>query len=139
MPFWIADLSPLCHAYLFVQYFKRKVAKRKTLFDDRPVEISELTYIIKHDIASINKQLSDLQAFQRSQTKNKSANSKDREQEHRGNVLVMLQTSLAGTTNSFQEVLEVRTKVSALMETVHFQFTSIRSTELAKESYCMLH
>jgi len=91
------------------------VAKRKTLFDDRPVEISELTYIIKHDIASVNKQLSDLQSFQRSQ---KSGGNKgkgkgiDKEEEHKGNVLIMLQTSLAGTTNSFQEVLEVRTKVS---------------------------
>lgn len=87
------------------------------------MEISELTYIIKHDIASINKQLSDLQAFQRNQSKGKPTNkdSKDREQEHRGNVLVMLQTSLAGTTNSFQEVLEVRTKVSRTQREIEIE------------------
>lgn len=86
------------------------------------MEISELTYIIKHDIASINKQLSDLQAFQRNQSKGKATNNtKDREQEHRGNVLVMLQTSLAGTTNSFQEVLEVRTKVSRTQREIEIE------------------
>ena len=37
------------------------LAKRKTIFDDKPVEIQELTYIIKHDIAELNKQISQLQ------------------------------------------------------------------------------
>ena len=65
------------------------VAKRKTLFDDRPVEISELTYdlalnslchygailgqilivgrfIIKQDLASLNSQISNLQSLTQS-------------------------------------------------------------------------
>lgn len=37
------------------------LCKRKTIFDDKPVEIQELTYIIKHDIASLNKQIGQLQ------------------------------------------------------------------------------
>ena len=37
------------------------LAKRKTIFDDKPVEIQELTYIIKHDIANLNKQIGQLQ------------------------------------------------------------------------------
>ena len=37
------------------------LCKRKTIFDDKPVEIQELTYIIKHDIAELNKQISQLQ------------------------------------------------------------------------------
>lgn len=37
------------------------LAKKKSLFDDRPVEIEELTYIIKQDIASLNKQIAQLQ------------------------------------------------------------------------------
>ena len=65
------------------------MAKRKTLFDDRPVEISELTYdlalnslchygaipsqilivgrfIIKQDLASLNSQISNLQSLTQS-------------------------------------------------------------------------
>ncbi|SNX81932.1 probable syntaxin, vesicular transport protein [Melanopsichium pennsylvanicum] len=83
-----------------------QLARRKTLFDDRPVEISELTYIIKHDIAAINKQLADLQAFNKA---NKSSKP-DRAEEHRGNVVTLLQTTLAGATTSFQDILEVRTQ-----------------------------
>ena len=37
------------------------LCKRKTIFDDKPVEIQELTYIIKHDIANLNKQIGQLQ------------------------------------------------------------------------------
>ena len=42
------------------------VAKRKTLFDDKPVEISELTYIVKQDLASLNSQISSLQQLTQS-------------------------------------------------------------------------
>ncbi|CBQ68012.1 probable syntaxin, vesicular transport protein [Sporisorium reilianum SRZ2] len=84
-----------------------QLARRKTLFDDRPVEISELTYIIKHDIAAINKQLADLQAFNKA---NKSGKAADRAEEHRGNVVTLLQSKLAGATTSFQDILEVRTQ-----------------------------
>jgi len=37
------------------------VAKKKSLFDDRPMEIQELTYIIKQDINSLNQQIAQLQ------------------------------------------------------------------------------
>ena len=37
------------------------VAKRKSLFDDKPQEIQQLTYIIKQDISSLNKQIAQLQ------------------------------------------------------------------------------
>ncbi|CEH18319.1 SNARE protein SED5/Syntaxin 5 [Ceraceosorus bombacis] len=86
-----------------------ELAKRKTLFDDRPVEISELTYIIKHDLASINQQLGQLQSFGKPQRAAPSGK-KDKGEEHRGNVVTLLQSRLAGTTSAFQEVLEVRTK-----------------------------
>ena len=39
------------------------LAKRKTIFDDKPVEIQELTYIIKQDIAHLNKQIGQLQTI----------------------------------------------------------------------------
>ncbi|WFD27191.1 Integral membrane protein SED5 [Malassezia nana] len=82
-----------------------QLARRKTLFDDRPVEISELTYIIKHDIAGLNRQLAELQ-----QLSGPSHRGKNRTDEHRSNVMTMLQSTLAQTTNNFQEILEVRTQ-----------------------------
>ncbi|KAB8298960.1 hypothetical protein EYC80_001108 [Monilinia laxa] len=44
-----------------------ELAKRKTLFDDRPVEINELTFIIKQDLSSLNQQISGLQSLTRAQ------------------------------------------------------------------------
>jgi len=90
-----------------------QLAKRKTLFDDRPVEISELTYIIKQDIASINKQIAALQTYVK-QRNNASGNSKSPEgkqiDEHNHNVVMLLQNKLATTSMSFKDVLEVRTQ-----------------------------
>lgn len=83
------------------------MARRKSLFDDRPVEISELTYIIKHDIAGLNRQLAELQTLT---TPGQRGARQNRADEHRGNVVTMLQTNLANATTSFQEILEVRTQ-----------------------------
>jgi len=81
------------------------VAKRKTLFDDKPVEIAELTYVIKQDLSAINAQISGLQTFVRSQASPSSSST-----EHSKNVVVMLQGKLADVSIGFKEVLEVRTK-----------------------------
>jgi hypothetical protein len=72
------------------------VAKRKTLFDDRPVEISELTYIIRQDISSLNSQIAQLQGVV---------------EEHNNNVVMMLQSRLASVGVGFKDVLELRTQV----------------------------
>lgn len=84
------------------------MAKKKSLFDDRPVEISELTYIIKHDLAAINRQLADLQA--QSKGAQQQQQKKGRLEEHRSNVVTLLQSNLASATTAFQDVLEVRTQ-----------------------------
>ncbi|KAJ7596586.1 t-SNARE [Mycena floridula] len=88
-----------------------QLAKRKTLFDDRPVEISELTFIIKQDIAHINKQIASLQAFvrQKNAQGSKSAEGKQVE-EHNNNVVMLLQSKLANTSITFKDVLELRTQ-----------------------------
>lgn len=82
------------------------MAKRKTLFDDRPIEISELTYIIRQDIASLNTQIASLQAYTRQQ------NQKNGKQvdEHNSNVVMMLQSRLANMGMGFKDVLELRTQ-----------------------------
>ncbi len=90
-----------------------QLAKRKTLFDDRPVEIAELTYVIKQDLSGLNTQISGLQALSKAQKGGSAGGGGgggDQEGEHNKNVVVLLQGRLADVSVSFKEVLEVRTK-----------------------------
>ncbi|KAL8669318.1 MAG: hypothetical protein Q9168_006083 [Polycauliona sp. 1 TL-2023] len=87
-----------------------QLAKRKTLFDDRPNEINELTFVIKQDLASLNAQISSLQSISKSQTPNSTRGTAEQEGEHNKNVVVLLQGKLADVGVNFKEVLEVRTK-----------------------------
>lgn len=92
------------------------MAKRKTLFDDRPVEISELTYIIRQDISSLNSQIAQLQGFVIQQKETQSSSSAQGKQkgvveEHNNNVVMMLQSRLANVGVGFKDVLELRTQV----------------------------
>ncbi|EFX04882.1 er-golgi snare complex subunit [Grosmannia clavigera kw1407] len=81
------------------------LAKRKSMFDDKATEVNELTFVVKQNLASINQQISGLQALSRQQQGGKSE-----EGEHRKNVVYLLQDRLTGVSASFKEVLEVRTK-----------------------------
>ncbi|KAL9612281.1 MAG: hypothetical protein Q9167_003104 [Letrouitia subvulpina] len=88
-----------------------QLAKRKTLFDDRPNEINELTFVIKQDLASLNSQISGLQSISKTQQAQASRGSgAEQEGEHNKNVVVLLQGKLADVGVNFKEVLEVRTK-----------------------------
>ncbi|XP_069501262.1 syntaxin-5 [Ambystoma mexicanum] len=82
------------------------LAKRKSLFDDKGVEIEELTYIIKQDIGSLNKQIAQLQDFVRA----KSSQNGRHVQTHSNTIVVSLQSKLASMSNDFKSVLEVRTE-----------------------------
>ncbi|CAN7983650.1 unnamed protein product [Ixodes hexagonus] len=82
------------------------LAKRKTIFDDRPIEIQELTYIIKQDIGSLNKQIAQLQDAARSRNYRGGKHM----QSHSNSVVVSLQSKLASMSNDFKSVLEVRTE-----------------------------
>ena len=81
------------------------MAKRRTLFDDRPVEVNELTYIIKQDLASLNKQISGLQEGARQH-----GGRGNQEGEHNKNVVFLLQEKLTDVSVNFKDVLEARTK-----------------------------
>ncbi|KAL9540475.1 hypothetical protein PS6_010743 [Mucor atramentarius] len=94
-----------------------RLAKRKTLFDDKPVEISELTFIIKQDIAKLNKQIAMLQDY----TKHQKQASKQAT-EHTSNVVVALQSKLADTSMSFKDVLEIRTENMKMSKDKRDQF-----------------
>jgi len=87
-----------------------QLAKRKTLFDDRPVEISELTFIIKQDLAGINKQIATLQTYVKQKRAQAAKEDGKQVDEHNKNVVTLLQSKLADTSVAFQEVLEVRTQ-----------------------------
>lgn len=94
------------------------MAKRKTLFDDRPVEISvrdrssvlsraqELTFIIKRDIANLNGNIANLQLL----AKRPGSTSNRLQEEHQSNVVVMLQGQLANASLAFKDTLEIRTQ-----------------------------
>ncbi|XP_071657617.1 syntaxin-5 [Patagioenas fasciata] len=82
------------------------LAKRKSLFDDKAVEIEELTYIIKQDINSLNKQIAQLQELVRA----RGGQSGRHVQSHSNTVVVSLQSKLASMSNDFKSVLEVRTE-----------------------------
>merc|ERR1719210_1708206 len=82
------------------------LCKRKTIFDDKPVEIQELTYIIKHDIANLNKQIGQLQNIAKAQRTAQGQH----QQSHSSGVVVQLQSKLASMSNNFKQVLEVRTE-----------------------------
>ncbi|KAH7358653.1 syntaxin-5 [Plectosphaerella cucumerina] len=81
------------------------LARRRTLFDDRPVEINELTFIIKQDLSAINQQISQLQAVTKQQHPKA-----DQEGEHNKNVVFLLQGKLTDVSANFKDVLEERTK-----------------------------
>jgi len=83
------------------------LAKRKSLFDDRPGEIQELTYIIKGDLNSLNQQIARLQDISKSQRKTTNAKHL---LSHSSNMVIALQAKLANMSTDFKQILEVRTE-----------------------------
>lgn len=71
------------------------MAKKKSLFDDRPTEIQELTYIIKGDLSSLNQQIARLGEMPRGRRSMHS---------HSSSVVVALQSRLASMSNQFKQV-----------------------------------
>jgi syntaxin 5 len=90
------------------------LARKKSLFDDRPMEINELIYIIKQDIAKVNRNIAQLSEFLgRASSNASSANTTPlnnvQAAEHSRQVLSSLQTRLALTSGDFKDILELRT------------------------------
>lgn len=86
-----------------------KLAARKTLFDDRPVEIAELTHVVKQRVARCNQAIKQLQAHVKADSKSSGSSARDKHsQEHAANVVVLLQGRLTDVTTKFEQVLELR-------------------------------
>lgn len=96
------------------------MAKKKSLFDDRPTEIQELTYIIKGDLNSLNQQIARLQEVSKSQRKQ--TNGKHL-LSHSSNMVVALQAKLANMSTDFKQILEVRTENLKQQKTRRDQFS----------------
>ncbi|CAF0957816.1 unnamed protein product [Brachionus calyciflorus] len=80
------------------------LAKKQSLFDDKPKEIQELTFLIKQDLNNLNGEISQLQEFIRINQSNEGKNM----QKHSSNVVYSLQSKLVNVSSSFKHVLEVR-------------------------------
>jgi syntaxin 5 len=86
-----------------------QLAKRKTLFDDRPVEINELTFVIKQDLSQLTGQIRQLQALTAKQHPTSKPGA-DQEGEHNHQVVDILNKKVQQVGVNFKDVLEVRTK-----------------------------
>ncbi|KAK9870341.1 hypothetical protein WA026_006426 [Henosepilachna vigintioctopunctata] len=83
------------------------LAKRKSLFDDKSLEIQDLTYMIKGDLSSLNQQIAQLQEVSKRQKHQ--LNGKHL-QSHSSSVVLALQSKLASMSTHFKQILEVRTE-----------------------------
>lgn len=92
------------------------LAKKKSLFDDRPTEIQELTYIIKGDLSSLNQQIAKLGEMPRGRRSMHS---------HSSSVVLALQSRLASMSNQFKQVLEVRSENLREQNTRREQFSRV--------------
>lgn len=86
------------------------MAKRKSLFNDKPTEIQELTYIIKEDLNSLNQQIAQLQQVSKHQ-RDVISSGHQHLLSHSSSVVLALQSKLASMSTEFKNVLEVRTEV----------------------------
>lgn len=87
------------------------VAKRKSIFNDRQVEIEELTNIIKTDLKSLNHQIGKLQELSKKQREGYNASHSHHVASHSSSIVMTLQSKLANMSNHFKSVLEMRSEV----------------------------
>ena len=89
------------------------VMQGSSVFDDRTMQVSNLTSALRSDLARLNNAIASLHQFSRATTSN-GLGSGRLAHEHAQNVVLMLQSSLAETSMQFKSLLEQRSKVSLL-------------------------
>lgn len=101
------------------------LAKRKPLFDDKPIEIGELTYVIKQDIFKIEQNIQNLQKF----TRGDSLIQIDSQiTDFSKNVLNLLNNKMKNVSGEFKHVLEIRQKNELSNKQRQENFLSATST-----------
>ncbi|CAK9438699.1 uncharacterized protein LODBEIA_P29230 [Lodderomyces beijingensis] len=83
------------------------LARRKPLFDDKPIEIGELTYVIKQDIFKIETNIQNLQKYMKGES---SIMVDPQTTQFSKNVLTLLNSKMKNVSGEFKSVLEVRQK-----------------------------
>ncbi|KAK1124498.1 Syntaxin-5 [Melipona bicolor] len=99
------------------------VAKRKSIFNDRQMEIEELTNIIKTDLKSLNHQIGKLQELSKKQREGYGASQSHHMASHSSSIVMALQSKLANMSNHFKSVLEVRSENMREEQSRRQQFT----------------
>ncbi|XP_029036992.1 syntaxin-5 [Osmia bicornis bicornis] len=99
------------------------LAKRKSIFNDRQMEIDELTNIIKTDLKSLNHQIGKLQELGKKQRDGYGAFQSHHMNSHSSSIVMTLQSKLANMSNHFKSVLEVRSENMREEQTRRQQFT----------------
>lgn len=84
-----------------------QLAKRKTLFDDKPAEITELSYVIKQDIFRISQSLKNLKMLARGDSR---LLSNDQMKLYSDNVCQLLNSKMQNVSGEFATVLGIRQK-----------------------------
>ncbi|AMD21780.1 HFL076Wp [Eremothecium sinecaudum] len=87
-----------------------QLAKRKPMFNDNPIEIAEMTYLIRRRIHNIEHEMTELSKHC---SKNGSLESKGATQaiQHTKNVVNLLNTKMKNVSGDFKSVLEARQKL----------------------------
>ncbi|EGV63949.1 Integral membrane protein SED5 [Yamadazyma tenuis] len=100
------------------------LAKRKPLFDDKPIEIGELTYVIKQDIFKIEQNIQNLQRFVKGDS---SVKIDSQINQYSKNVLNLLNFKMKNISGEFKNVLEIRQKNEILNKNRTENFLSVTS------------
>lgn len=90
------------------------LAKRKPMFNDNPVEIAELSFLIKRKIYSVEQNLVELSKYQRSKGNGGANNNSDPKNgtiQHSKNVMNLLNTKMKNISGDFKDVLEQRQRL----------------------------
>ncbi|KAH0950628.1 hypothetical protein HN011_011518 [Eciton burchellii] len=99
------------------------LAKKKSIFNDRQMEIEELTNIIKTDLKSLNLQIGKLQELGKSQRESIGLSQGNHIASHSSSIVMALQSKLANMSNHFKNVLEVRSENMREEQSRRQQFT----------------
>lgn len=102
------------------------LAKRKPLFDDKPIEIGELTYVIKQDIFKIENNINNLQKIINGDN---SITIDSQINQYSKNVMTLLNSKMKNISGEFKSVLETRQKNELLNKSRSQNFLSANSQQ----------
>ncbi|XP_063901100.1 syntaxin-5-like isoform X2 [Zophobas morio] len=105
------------------------LTSKLTLFNDKPLEIQELTVIINQDLTSLTQQILRLQ-----QSRNASIHSTPNKQEgeHQVNIIAFLKDQVSSLSVDFKKTLESRTEVLRRQQERRTQFSPPASSLSSK-------